>query len=187
MMMGMSDSLAPGFLIALPHLMDENFRQSVVLLLQQSETGAMGIVINHESPLLLAELCRDHSIPYAGADDRRVLCGGPVQPEHGLVLFSPEHDAPDGEHVLDGLNMSASRDTLARLCNLERGRFRCYAGYAGWGPGQLEREIGEGSWLVATADVSLVLETPADQVWAESLRAMGIDPAALVWSGGGEA
>ena len=84
----MSDSLAPGFLIALPHLRDANFRQSVVLLLRQDDEGAMGVVINQECPMLLKDLCNDHSIPYAGDEAKYVRRGGPVQPEQGLVQRS---------------------------------------------------------------------------------------------------
>jgi len=182
-----SHPLAPGFLIALPHLSDANFRQSVVLLLRADEQGAMGVVINQESSLLLSDLCRDHSIPYSGDDKKLVRCGGPVQPEHGLVLYGREHDDPDGERVVDGLHLSGSKNTLARLCNLQEGHFQCYAGYAGWGPGQLLREIEEGSWLASSADPGMVLETPARGVWSGTLQAMHIDPAALVSGGGGEA
>jgi len=179
------ESLAPGFLVALPHLQDPNFRQSVVLLLRHGEDGAMGVIVNRESPLRLKELCADHAIPYSGDGDKRVRSGGPVEPEHGLVLFGPEHHDPDGEPVVEGLQVSASRETLARLCNLEAGRFHCYSGYAGWGPGQLERELTEGSWLVSPALPRLVLETRPAEVWSGSLEAMGIDPAALVSGGGG--
>ena len=134
----MSDTLAPRFLIALPHLLDDNFRQAVVLLLRQDDEGAMGVVINQDSPLLLKDLCSDHSLPYSGDSGKRVRQGGPVQPEQGIVLYGPEHDDPDGEGVVDGLSFSTSRDTLARLCTLKQGRFHCYSGSAGWGPGQLE-------------------------------------------------
>ena len=183
----MSQTLVPGFLIALPHLSDANFRQSVVLLLRADDQGAMGVVINQESSLLVADLCRDHSIPYSGDDQKLVRCGGPVQPEHGLVLYGRDASDPEGEQVLDGLHLSASRNTLARLCNLEQGQFQCYAGYAGWGPGQLEQEIEGGTWLAYSADPKMVLETPPTEVWSGTLHAMGIDPALLVTSGGGEA
>ena len=182
----MSDELAPGFLVAFPHLMDPNFKQSVVLLLRQDDDGAMGVVINHESPLLLGELCRDHEIPYEGANDKHVRKGGPVQPEQGLVLYGEEHDDPEGQQVSRGLHISASRGTLARLCNLKTGRFQCYAGYAGWGPGQLEREIREGAWLVAPIDPQVILDGLPEEVWNATLKAMGIDPAALVPGGGEE-
>lgn len=175
------DALAPGFLIAFPHLLDDNFRQSVVLLLEHGSEGALGVVVNRESSLLLRELCRDHSIPYSCEADKRVRTGGPVQPEQGLVLFGPEHEDPEGRAVVAGLHVSASRDTLRRLCGLTRGRFHCYAGYAGWGPNQLENEIAAGAWLVGQVEPDLVLETPPDKMWQRSLAKLGIDdPSALV-------
>ncbi len=182
----MDESLAPGFLIAVPQLQDPNFRQTVVLLLQQSEEGALGVVINRDSSLLLRDLCRDHDIEYAGDPDKRVREGGPVQPEQGLVLFGAEHQDPEGRPVVEGLHASASTGTLGRLCHLRSGRFQCYGGYAGWGPGQLEREIGEGSWIVRTADADLVLDHPPEGMWERSLRDIGLDPAAIV-SGGFDA
>ena len=183
----MQDELAPGFLVAEPQLLDPNFKQSVVLLLQRTDEGALGVVVNHESPLLLRELCEDHEIDYAGDPEKRVRQGGPVQPEQGLVLYGPEHADPEGRPVIDGLHVSASRATLSRLCELGQGRFHCYAGYAGWGPGQLEREITEGSWIIAPVDPELVLDSAPPRIWEESLRSIGVDPAAIVPGGGPEA
>jgi putative transcriptional regulator len=182
----MLQNLAPGFLIAVPQLLDPNFRQSVVLLLRQDDEGALGIVVNRETSLLLQDLCRDHEIPYAGNPDKHVRLGGPVQPEQGFVLYGPEHaDDPEGNEVQSGLNFSTSTGTLTRLCALASGRFHCYSGYAGWGPGQLERELAEGSWIIATSDPALVLDHDPSEMWRGALTAMGIDPAAIV-PGGGE-
>ena len=89
--------------------------------------------------------------------------------------------------MIDGLHLSGSKNTLARLCNLQQGHFQCYAGYAGWGPGQLEREIEEGTWLAYSADPKMILEAPTAKVWSGTLQAMGIDPTVLVSGGGGEA
>jgi putative transcriptional regulator len=183
----MDDGLAPGFLVAVPHLRDPNFHHSVVLLFEQNQEGALGVIINHESPLLLMELCKDHDLPYMGDPKKRVRTGGPVQPEQGLVLYGDEHDDPEGRPVFNGLNVSASRGTLGRLCNLPQGRFECFSGYAGWGPGQLEKEIGEGSWIIAPVDSKLVLDLPPEEVWSGCLKQMGIDPAALVPGGAEEA
>jgi putative transcriptional regulator len=176
----MSDRLAPGFLIAVPHLADPNFRHSVVLLLHQTDEGAMGVIVNRESELLLRELCRDHDIRYGGVPGKRVRQGGPVRPEQGLVLYGAEHRDPEGERVVDGLHVSASRGTLTRLCDLQQGRFHCFSGYAGWGPGQLEREICEGAWVIAAADASMILDTPAPDIWSGCLHSIGIDPTAMV-------
>jgi putative transcriptional regulator len=183
----MSELVAPGLLVAVPQLQDPNFKRSVVLLLQQNEEGALGVVINRESQLLLRDLCEDHDIDYAGDPGKRVRRGGPVQPEQGLVLYGEEHEDPEGRPVMDGLHVSASRTTLERLCHLARGRFHCYSGYAGWGPGQLEREIGEGSWILAPVDPGLVLDRTPEEMWEQTLRGIGIDPAALVAGGEQEA
>lgn len=186
-MRGPSDpsSLAPGFLIAVPQLLDPNFRQSVVLLLQQGGDGALGLVINRESTLALRDLCRDHKIRYSGDPGKKVRVGGPVQPEQGLVLYAAAFDDPEGRSVVDGLSVSASTRTLSRLCDRTDIRFHCFSGYAGWAPGQLEREIHEGSWIFAPADPDLILGSSAEDVWSRALMANGIDPASIV-PGGGE-
>jgi putative transcriptional regulator len=183
----MNETLAPGFIVAVPHLMDPNFQHSVVLLFEQNDEGALGVVINHESPLRLHELCSDHDIIYIGDPEKRVRKGGPVQPEQGLVLYGEEHSDPEGRLVFDGLHVSASKGTLGRLCGMKSGRFQCFSGYAGWGPGQLEKEIGEGAWIIAPVDPEMVLDAPPDAVWDKCLRSIGIDPAALVPGGGAEA
>jgi putative transcriptional regulator len=182
----MPEPLAPGLLVAVPQLADPNFHHAVVLLLQASEDGALGLVVNRESALRLSDLCRDQEISYGGDPDKRIRHGGPVQPGQGLVLYGAEHEDPEGREVVDGLCVSASSGTLSRLCGLGGGRFHCYAGYAGWGPGQLEREIHEGSWILRPVDSSLVLDLPTADVWERALRDMGLDPSAIV-SGGFEA
>lgn len=179
----MDDTLAPGFLIAVPQMQDPNFKQSVVFLLERNEEGALGVVINRESPMLLADLCSDHQIPYEGEADKRVRQGGPVQPEQGIVVYGDEHVDPEGHRVCEGLHVSASRGTLGRLCHLKRGRFHCYSGYTGWAPGQLEREIEEGAWVHAPADAKSVLDADPEDLWAEVLRSQGIEPGALVQGG----
>jgi putative transcriptional regulator len=184
----MDDSLAPGLLIAVPQLLDPNFQRSVVLLLERTDQGALGVVVNRESDLLLSELCHDHEIQYSGDPDKRVRRGGPVQPEQGLVLFGSEIDDPEARDVISGLRVSASRETLGRLCSRKAGcRFHCYSGYAGWGPEQLEREIQEGAWLVAAVDPQLILDSPTEELWNRGMDSMGIDPAALAAGGGAEA
>jgi putative transcriptional regulator len=183
----MTKGIAPAFLIAVPQLLDPNFRQTVVLLLRQGEEGAMGVVVNRESPLLLRDLCKDHDIPYKGRSGKKVRVGGPVQPEQGLVLYGIEHSDPEGQPVQDGLHVSASTGTLSRLCDLPEGRFQCFAGYAGWAPGQLEREIKEGSWIIGPVDPESILDRSPDEMWSAVLADLGIDPALIVPGGTEEA
>jgi len=174
-------------IIAAPHLLDPNFRQTVVLLIEHNEEGAVGVVLNRESDVCLKDLCRDHQIPFAGDERKRIRIGGPVQPERGLVLFDGPAAEPEANKILEGLNASASTATLGQLCTQEDGRFQCFAGYAGWGAGQLERELEEGVWIIADARADLVLSHPTETMWNQALVMNGIDPAALVPGGTAQA
>ena len=145
----MSDSLAPGFLIAVPQLQDPNFRQTVVLLLERNDDGALGIVINQESDLLTsASFARITTSRYDG-DPRQARAPRRtgLNPSKGLVLFGAEelNDPEARKSVADRGCGSAPRAKLStRLCGRgDQHRYHCYSGYAGWGPEQLEREIQE--------------------------------------------
>lgn len=176
----MSNDLAPGFLFAVPQLLDPNFLQSVILLVDHTDDGSFGLVLNHESPILLEALCREQKLPYAGDPKRHVLRGGPVDPQRGFVVYGAEHPDPEGRALAPGLGISLSLGTLGRLCALSQARFGCFLGYAGWGPGQLTSEIAEGAWVTGPIDAGIALDTPATKMWERGLRGIGIDPAALV-------
>jgi putative transcriptional regulator len=182
----MAEQLAPGLLIAVPQLLDPNFKKSVIVLLDMDENGALGVVINRDSGLLLKDLCEDHQIDYKGSDQKRVRSGGPVQPEHGLVLYCPDKLTLEGHPLCEDLSVSSSRETLSSLCGMNGVRFHCYAGYAGWGPDQLDEELRQGSWITAPITAALVLDEPLDALWMRSLQSVGIDPAALVPGGQAE-
>lgn len=176
----MASLVAPGLLFAVPQLLDPNFLRSVVLLVEHTDAGAFGLVLNHETTIRLAAVCEEQQIAYEGGAGKRVRRGGPVRPGQGFVLYAP--GAPDlaGHQVVEGLHFSLSRETLALLCSRPEARFECYLGYAGWGPGQLAKEIEEGAWVTGPVDAALVLEAAPAVMWEKGLRANGIDPALLV-------
>jgi putative transcriptional regulator len=182
----MNQKLAPGLILAVPQMLDPNFRQTVVLLIEHNEEGAVGVVLNRESDVKLKDLCFDHHIPFVGDTRKRVRVGGPVQPERGIILFGAPHSDPESNRILDNLSVSASTNTLGKLCNIENSHFQCFAGYAGWGAGQLEQELEEGAWILGDAAADLILDCPTDAMWDRALNRLGIDPAALVPGGSSE-
>jgi putative transcriptional regulator len=174
--------LAPGFLIAVPQMDDANFSRSVVLMVEHGPDGAMGIVFNRPSEVTLADVGRSHGVevnPGAGT----AFLGGPVQRDRGFILHR-RPEVPDSVLVSEGIWLSVSTDSLRPLLEGDPTAYRLCLGYAGWGPGQLEREVMVGGWLTGKATPLRVFETPAEKVWDLAIRDLGVDPAFLVPSGG---
>ncbi len=180
--------IAPGFIVAMPQLEDPNFHRTVVLMLKHGDEGAFGLVINRPGEVGVGELMRDQEIPFGGDEAARIMVGGPVEfGRHLLVLHgeppAAAADAPAPEGTLEvsgGIYLITNRETLARLSGAGTPTLRCYVGYAGWGPGQLEQELSEGAWVALPPDPRLVFDELPDAVWERALRAAGIDPATLV-------
>lgn len=183
-----SEQLAPGFIAAMPQLADPNFHRTVVLVLRHGEVGAFGLVINRPANITVAQLCQSQEIPYEGPADQPVMIGGPVETDRHLLVLHGEPVAddaplPNDTQVIQGVNLVTSRDALVQLLHRGARRFRCYVGYAGWAPGQLDAELAGGSWVPLPASPALLFDEPADEVWESALRKAGIDPGTLVPGG----
>ncbi len=129
---------APRFLIAVPQLMDPNFFHAVVLLIEHNEEGAMGLTINHTTKQSIESLYKQLGRPWAGGDESFLMRGGPVQPEHAWILHGPDCGSGAKHRVTDEIYLNTSLDALDELAEA-RHPFRFFVGYAGWGPGQLDR------------------------------------------------
>lgn len=176
--------IAPGFLVAVPQMGDPNFQRSVVLMLEHGEAGAMGIIVNRPTPIALTDVAQGHGFATGeGYEGVNVFLGGPVEPERGFVLHD-RSDVGEAVELFDGMYVSGSLESLKMLLLGSPQHFRLCLGYAGWAPGQLEKELGEGSWITASPSARHVLETPASQTWDAVLREMGIDPFTLLQGGG---
>lgn len=180
-------SLAPGFLVAMPQLLDPHFRRAVVLLLHHDDTGTFGLVLSRPSERRAEDLCDALEIPWAGKGDAVVHWGGPVQPDTGWMLVgddqfpsTDDEDELDGMEVLPGVQFAGTLDRLRRVAAAPPTRLRILLGYAGWAPGQLEAELADGAWLLVPATAEDVFDVPAELLWAHVLRGLGIDPATLV-------
>lgn len=171
--------LNPMFLIAIPQLGDPNFARAVVLLLHHGAEGALGLVVNHASELTIGNFAREHSLAcHSSVKDRAVMRGGPVEPARGWILHG-DPDVKERQEVVEGLYVSGSIETLGGLVASGSAPFKLLLGYAGWGPGQLEHEMQQGSWLTVEPDAKHVLHTASSDAWAGVLRDMGVDPARL--------
>lgn len=184
----MSASLEKGtLLIAGPGMYDPNFRQSVILLCEHNDRGSMGLVINRPTELVLTEAV--HQLSGAERDDV-IYSGGPVQPDHLLILIRAGWEPPSSHHVFSDVYLGTDLATLRSLVSgdepsetsTEKGSgsglfsdaaFRGYAGYAGWSPGQLDGELATESWIVVLGDSKWIFDADPKVVWPELMRSLG--------------
>lgn len=175
-------------LIAMPGMDDPRFVQSVVFLCAHGDDGAMGLIINKfMGAMKLSDVIDDPDLPKAETDQRLpVHFGGPVEGGRGFVLHSGDYTSEISTlNVCKNFSMTATLDVLEEINRGAGPELALLAlGYSGWGPGQLEREIGENGWLVADANPDLVFIEKDDQKWQAALREIGVDPLTLSASSG---
>jgi putative transcriptional regulator len=149
-------SLAGQFLVASPYLRDPNFAQTVVLMLQHEEQGALGVVLNRPGDKTVDEVWK-----MIGADPfgctQLVHVGGPVP---GPLIALHNQESFSEKEILPNLYMSMQKDSIDVLIRRKDAKFRLFSGNAGWGGGQLENEMRVGGWLTAPAQASEVLSDP---------------------------
>jgi putative transcriptional regulator len=163
------ESLRGHLLIAGPGLVDPNFWRTVVLVGEHSDEGALGVVLNRSSETPVTEAVPELA---ALADDMgSVHVGGPVQPSAVVVLADFAEPDEAGSLVLDSVGFLPSEVEPGSLGELRRARV--YVGYAGWGPGQLDGELEEGSWILEPARPDDVFTDDPEGLWAAVLRRKG--------------
>lgn len=177
------------FLIAMPGLGDPNFSRTVTYMCQHSEEGALGIVINRPTDLVVSDILKQMDIEtdLDQLNQSPVFYGGPVQPERGFVIHDRGASWDSTLPVTETIALTTSRDILEAIARGEGPEKVVIAlGYAGWGEGQLEREIVENAWLSSPARDQIMFEVPTDQRWRSAAQDMGID-LDLISSGAGHA
>ena len=181
-----SFNLSNQFLIAMPGMLDDSFAGSVVYVCEHSDKGALGLVINKPIDIKLKSLFDkvELSLDRAELAEQPVFYGGPVQTERGFVLHDKQAD--DAERysstlsVPGGLDMTTSKDVLEALSSGGGPkRILITLGYAGWGAGQLEDELGRNGWLTVDADPTVIFDTPIEQRYERALSLLGFDPRML--------
>ncbi len=169
-MEGSLESLRGKLLIASPALLDPNFFRTVVLVTEHNEDGAMGIVLNRPSEALVADVVPD--LADVAGEEAPVYVGGPVQPE-ALVLLAEFADLDAAAWIVTADVGLASADVdLAELAASVR-RGRVYAGYSGWGAGQLEAELEEDAWIVEPPIPSELFPEDPEHLWNDVLARKG--------------
>lgn len=155
---GVMKSLKGHLLVASPDLLDPNFLRSVVLMIQHNEEGAFGVILNRPTDVTIKALWEQVSSAPCQRDEQ-VFIGGPVE---GPLIAIHSHDASPEHLVLPGVYVNVEKDEIERLIGMNSLELKCLIGYAGWGAGQLESELSQGSWLTIPARRDHVFEGGED-------------------------
>jgi putative transcriptional regulator len=161
--------LAPGrLLVASRDVIDPNFHEAVVLLIDYDAKGAMGLIINRRTKAPMSQVLPD--LHASVSTSRPVFFGGPVE-AGGLALVRSEQPPEDGRHVLADVYLLSTRPGLEAQVSGGAGpdRFRVFIGYSGWRAGQLETETIHGLWHVLDGDAGLVFDADPDSLWRREI------------------
>ncbi|GAB3126176.1 YqgE/AlgH family protein [Streptomyces calidiresistens] len=161
-------SLAGRLLVAAPALADPNFTRSVVLVLDHDDDGALGVVLNRPTPVDVSEVLE----PWAAlaGEPGVVFQGGPVALDAALALAVVPGEGPLGWRRVHGSIGLVDLDAPPEVLAGEVGSLRVFAGYAGWGAGQLESELDEGAWYVVDSEPGDVSVPRPEGLWRAVLR-----------------
>ncbi len=182
-------------LIAMPSMTDPRFHKAVIYLCAHSEDGAMGIVVNQRAEhITFRTLLEQLDIEPAENDgsirlplkDMAVHTGGPVETGRGFVLHTTDYSSTDSTlSIDDGISLTATIDILRAIANgTGPNRSLLALGYAGWAPGQLEREIHGNGWLICPADNDLVFDAQVESKYDRAMAKLGVHPSFLVSDAG---
>jgi putative transcriptional regulator len=179
-------SLKGHLLLAMPQMNDPRFHRAVIFMAVHDEKGAMGMVINNPLPSPdFAEVLRQVGVSSEKPLDEKVLSmpvlsGGPVQGVHGFLLHSSDFDQKNTIHVDDLFSISGTVDALRSIVNGYRPELMLFTlGYAGWGAGQLEKELQDNVWLTAPASHEIVFMSRPDEMWENAFALIGVNPGML--------
>ena len=162
-------SLTGRLLVATPALADPNFDHAVVLLLDHDEEGSLGVVLNRPTPVDVGDILE--SWGGLAGDPGVVFQGGPVSLDSALGLaVIPGDEGPIGWRRVHGAIGLVDLETPPELLARALGSLRIFAGYAGWGPGQLQNELTEGAWYVVESEPGDVSSPAPERLWREVLR-----------------
>jgi putative transcriptional regulator len=162
--------MAGKLLIAEPLLADPNFSRSVIFLCEHNESGSVGFMLNQPTEYTLQDL-----LPELYVSHLSIYQGGPVQ-INTLHMLHRLHNVPGSVEVAKGVYWGGSYDSLKDIIwanSYEPADLRLFVGYSGWGPGQLEKEMKEGTWLVTDPTEDVLFETTPDDLWKKAVGLLG--------------
>lgn len=177
------NALTSNLLIAMPNLKDNYFAESVILICDHDETGAMGLIINRPLDIKVSDVLQEMKIKNDDPSLRKMpmLSGGPLETEKGFILHYMDdcvtsRDWDTSMIINENLAVTTSDDIIFAIAKgVSPSPFVVTLGYCEWESGQLEDELINNDWLLAPADLDIIFNVPHMQKWRECTYTIGID------------
>ncbi len=181
--------LSRQLLLAMPGMVSGELANTVIYVCEHTEHGALGLVINRPTTLTVGDLLQridlTLSLEIGPVLEAPVFFGGPVQTDRGFVLHVPRGEYSSSISLGDDVALTTSRDVLQDVADGHGpARLLVTLGYAGWGAGQLEDELGRNAWLNVLASNEILFETPAEERYDAALAQLGIRASMLASDAG---
>ena len=172
-----SKYLSGNIICALPQLKDIFFSKSIIYLTHHNKNGAVGIVLNYKiMNISSSDLFQQLNINIDKEKKFSLHIGGPMSQNNGFVLHTKEYKTEDTIKITNKINLSSSTKIFKDIAiNNGPQKFFISLGYAGWGPGQLEKEFIENSWINMNEKLDLIFDTNVEEKWNKAIRITGID------------
>lgn len=174
------ENFQPCLLIATPQLVDPHFHQTVMILVEYHDEGAVGLVVNRPLNVTLGSVQAPKIEIAKQYLNEQLWYGGPIGSDHILCLYATD-DTPRSSDtaITQGVAIASADNLLEEAKDRDPfpGAYRILVGHAGWVAGQLDEELREGSWLVAPLDAKMIFTTEPDKFWHAAMQSIGVDPA----------
>ncbi|MDR2365924.1 MAG: YqgE/AlgH family protein [Zoogloeaceae bacterium] len=175
-------NLTHHFLIAMPAMLDPYFNRALIYVCEHNPQGALGVIVNRPLDLTLAKLFEkvELELRAPGVAALPVHFGGPVQMDRGFVLHRPRGDWQSSMRITDEVGLTSSKDILVSISvSGEPKDIIMMLGYAGWGAGQLESEVGQNAWLTVPASEEVLFGQPPESRLPTAMQMLGVSFAQL--------
>lgn len=171
------DWLTGSFLISTQNMPDPRFEEQVIYICAHSEEGAMGVAINRPNTMFsMSEILQSAGLPVPKNELPPVYIGGPVELESAFILYSSDYKTDYQLEVSPTVFLSRETKVLEDIAKGQGpGKYLFLLGYAGWGPGQLERELLDDGWLTVPGNDTIIFDTPNEDKWRAAALQYGID------------
>ena len=179
--------LSRQFLLAMPGMVGGEWANTVIFMCEHNEQGALGLVVNRPTDLMLPDLLGRLSISVpagSSAMQRPVFFGGPVRTDRGFVLHTPARTYSASLPIGD-LLLTTSKDILEDIAVGEGpAQYLVALGYAGWGAGQLESELAQNAWLNVASSHAVLFDVSPEARYESALAVLGIHSSMLAGTAG---